>query len=88
MCVCVLVQYLSIESSFDGKDVVCKRLLQFLMDPADGAVEERSSFQLLEVLLYRTQLSVFTGRVHNGQHILQVCVHTHSNEMRRESVYE
>ncbi|XP_058253115.1 zinc finger C3H1 domain-containing protein isoform X1 [Hemibagrus wyckioides] len=63
--------YLSIESSFDGKDVVCKRLLQFLMDPADGAVEELSSFHLLEALLYRTQLSVFTGRVHNGQHILQ-----------------
>ncbi|XP_060740866.1 zinc finger C3H1 domain-containing protein [Tachysurus vachellii] len=63
--------YLSIESSFDGKDAVCQRLLQFLMDPADGAVEELSSFHLLETLLYRTQLSVFTGRVHNAQHILQ-----------------
>ncbi|MCI4380410.1 hypothetical protein PGIGA_G00239920 [Pangasianodon gigas] len=63
--------YLSIESSFDGKDAVCKRMLQFLMDAAEGAVEESSSFHLLETLLYRTQLSVFTGRVHNAQHILQ-----------------
>ncbi|XP_060784522.1 zinc finger C3H1 domain-containing protein [Neoarius graeffei] len=63
--------YLSIESSFDGKDAVCKRTLQFLMDAAEGAVEERSSFHLLETLLYRTQLSVFTGRVRHAQHILQ-----------------
>ncbi|XP_053538287.1 zinc finger C3H1 domain-containing protein isoform X2 [Ictalurus punctatus] len=63
--------YLSIENSFDGKDTVCKRMLQFLMDTAGGAVEELSSFHLLETLLYRVQLSVFTGRAHNAQHILQ-----------------
>ncbi|KAF7707780.1 zinc finger C3H1 domain-containing protein isoform X2 [Silurus meridionalis] len=63
--------YLSIESSFDGKDAVCKRMLQFLVDAAGSAVEELSSFHLLETLLYRAQLSVFTGRVHNARHILQ-----------------
>ncbi|KAF5892701.1 zinc finger C3H1 domain-containing protein, partial [Clarias magur] len=63
--------YLNIESSFDGKEAVCERMLQFLMDAAGGVVHELSSFHLLETLLYRTQLSVFTGRVHNAQHLLQ-----------------
>lgn len=85
---CALIQYLSIESSFDGKDAVCERALQFLLDSAEGAVEEHSSFHLLETLLYRTQLSVFTGRAQNAQHILQVgltCAQSHTGTLTNTS---
>lgn len=64
---------------------MCERMLQFLMNDAGGAVDELSSFQLLETLLYRTQLSVFTGRVHNAQHLLQVRVplsHTNTHTLK------
>ncbi|KAI4891814.1 hypothetical protein NFI96_028339 [Prochilodus magdalenae] len=63
--------YLNIENTFEGKDAVCNSMLQFLLEPLEGDKTEERSFQLLETLLYRTQLSVFTGRVHNARTILQ-----------------
>lgn len=63
---------MNIESSFEGKDFVCGRMLQYLMQAADGASEELGSFRLLEALLYRAQLSLFTGRQQNALDILQV----------------
>lgn len=67
-----LLQYMNIESSFEGKDFVCGRMLQYLMQAADGASEELHSFHLLEALLFRVQLSLFTGRRQNALDILQV----------------
>ncbi|XP_036423872.1 zinc finger C3H1 domain-containing protein isoform X1 [Colossoma macropomum] len=63
--------YLNIESTFEGKDTVCNSMLQFLLESPEGDRTEERSFQLLETLLYRTQLSVFTGRLHNARTILQ-----------------
>uniref|UniRef100_A0A673WVR4 Zinc finger C3H1-type containing n=1 Tax=Salmo trutta TaxID=8032 RepID=A0A673WVR4_SALTR len=64
--------YLTMESSFEGKDYVCGRLLQYLLDCSwTSGFSERLSFQLLESLLYRVQLSVFTGRLQNALAILQ-----------------
>ncbi|KAJ8411244.1 hypothetical protein AAFF_G00172500 [Aldrovandia affinis] len=64
-------KYLTIESSFDGKDYVCGRMLQYLLGAAGGDCSELQSFQLLECLLYRVQLSLFTGRHQNALAILQ-----------------
>uniref|UniRef100_A0A452HUB9 Putative zinc-finger domain-containing protein n=1 Tax=Gopherus agassizii TaxID=38772 RepID=A0A452HUB9_9SAUR len=64
--------FLNLENSFDGKDYVCGRMLQFLMESTEG--EENSdllSFQLLETLLYRVHLSMFTGRHQNALALLQ-----------------
>ncbi|CAL8296963.1 unnamed protein product [Boreogadus saida] len=65
-------RYLNLESSFEGKDYVCDRLLRFLVARAtsDG-VTEKLSFQLLETLLYRVDLSIFTGRIGGALAILQ-----------------
>uniref|UniRef100_A0AAY5JWX4 Putative zinc-finger domain-containing protein n=1 Tax=Esox lucius TaxID=8010 RepID=A0AAY5JWX4_ESOLU len=64
--------YLTLESSFEGKDYVCGRLLHYLLDcAASWGVSERLSFQLLESVLYRVQLSVFTGRLQNALAVLQ-----------------
>ncbi|XP_066505019.1 zinc finger C3H1 domain-containing protein isoform X3 [Hoplias malabaricus] len=63
--------YLNTESTFEGKDSVCNSMIQFLLEPSGGDREDERSFWLLETLLYRTQLSVFTGRVHNARAILQ-----------------
>uniref|UniRef100_A0A4W5LJH4 Zinc finger C3H1-type containing n=1 Tax=Hucho hucho TaxID=62062 RepID=A0A4W5LJH4_9TELE len=64
--------YLTMESSFEGKDYVCGRLLQYLLDCSwTSGFSVRLSFQLLESLLYRVQLSVFTGRLQNALAILQ-----------------
>lgn len=65
-------QYLNLESSFEGKDYVCDRLLQFLQTEASAGVTEKLSFQLMEALLYRVQLSLFTGRMESALAILQV----------------
>lgn len=65
-------QYLTLESSFEGKDYVCDRLLQFLLAEASSEVTEKLSFQLMEALLYRVQLSLFTGRLESALAILQV----------------
>ena len=64
---------MNLENSFDGKDYVCGRMLQFLMEVAGG--EENLnlvSFQLLETLLYRVHLNLFTGRHQNALVLLQV----------------
>ncbi|KAG5830577.1 hypothetical protein ANANG_G00312180 [Anguilla anguilla] len=64
-------KYLTVESSFEGKDFVCGRMLQYLQGAAGGACSEPQSFQLLECLLYRVQLSLFTGRRQNALALLQ-----------------
>uniref|UniRef100_A0A3Q1EJ05 Zinc finger C3H1-type containing n=1 Tax=Acanthochromis polyacanthus TaxID=80966 RepID=A0A3Q1EJ05_9TELE len=63
--------YLTLESSFEGKDYVCERLLHFLQVEASSGVSEKLSFQLMEVLLYRVQLSVFSGRMESAVALLQ-----------------
>ncbi|XP_062856293.1 zinc finger C3H1 domain-containing protein [Trichomycterus rosablanca] len=63
--------YLNIESTYEGKDRVCERMLQFLNETAGDTVDELNSFRLLETLLYRAQLSVYTGRVSHAQFLLQ-----------------
>lgn len=67
------LQYLNLESSFEGKDYVCDRLLQFLLsEAASSGVSEKVSFQLMEALLYRVHLNLFTGRMQCALAILQV----------------
>lgn len=74
------------ESSFEGKDYVCGRLLQYLLDCSwTSGFSERLSFQLLESLLYRVQLSVFTGRLQNALAILQVSNCKEINRERQQS---
>ncbi|KAJ1165395.1 hypothetical protein NDU88_005823 [Pleurodeles waltl] len=64
--------FLDLENSFDGKDYVCSRMLQFLMKAAESSKKsEHLSFQLLETLLLRVQLSLFTGRHQNAAALLQ-----------------
>ncbi|XP_076119722.1 zinc finger C3H1 domain-containing protein isoform X4 [Alosa pseudoharengus] len=63
--------YMNMESAFEGKDFVCGRMLHYLAQTADGGSEELRSFRLLESLLYRVQLSLFTGRQQNALDILQ-----------------
>ncbi|CAI5668430.1 unnamed protein product [Oreochromis niloticus] len=63
--------YLNLESSFEGKDYVCERLLQFLLAESSSGVMEKLSFQLMEALLYRVQLSLFTGRLESALAVLQ-----------------
>ncbi|KAM6146253.1 LOW QUALITY PROTEIN: zinc finger C3H1 domain-containing protein [Phoenicopterus ruber ruber] len=64
--------FLNLENSYDGKDYVCGRMLQFLME-VTGREENPNlvSFQLLETLLYRVHLSLFTGRHQNALVLLQ-----------------
>lgn len=69
------LKYLNLESSFDGKDDVCDRLLQFLLSDASSGVSEKHSFQLMEALLYRVHLNLFTGRLESALAILQVRQH-------------
>ncbi|KAG2460062.1 ZC3H1 protein, partial [Polypterus senegalus] len=65
-------KFLNLESSFDGKDYVCGRVLQYLLGTVGGDNKsEVLSFQLLECLLYRVQLSLFTGRQLHALAILQ-----------------
>ncbi|XP_068168629.1 zinc finger C3H1 domain-containing protein-like isoform X2 [Antennarius striatus] len=63
--------YLNLESSFEGKDYVCDRLLQFLLAEASSGVSEKLSFQLMEALLYRVNHNLFTGRMEAALAILQ-----------------
>ncbi|XP_068791766.1 zinc finger C3H1 domain-containing protein isoform X2 [Struthio camelus] len=64
--------FLNLENSFDGKDYVCGRMLQFLTEGAGGEENpDLLSFQLLETLLYRVHLSLFTGRYQNALAVLQ-----------------
>ncbi|XP_063783531.1 zinc finger C3H1 domain-containing protein isoform X2 [Pseudophryne corroboree] len=64
--------FLTLENSFEGKDQVCNRTLQYLMRKTEE--DEKSdllSLQCLEMLLYRVHLHLFTGRVQNALSILQ-----------------
>ncbi|XP_062276404.1 zinc finger C3H1 domain-containing protein-like isoform X2 [Scomber scombrus] len=63
--------YLNLESSFEGKDYVCERVLQYLLNEASSGVTEKLSFQLMEALLYRVDLNLFTGRMESALAILQ-----------------
>ncbi|XP_075284057.1 zinc finger C3H1 domain-containing protein isoform X1 [Opisthocomus hoazin] len=64
--------FLNLENSFDGKDYVCGRMLQFLMEGTGGEENPNLlSFQLLETLLYRVHLSLFAGRHQNALVLLQ-----------------
>ncbi|XP_036963341.1 zinc finger C3H1 domain-containing protein-like isoform X1 [Acanthopagrus latus] len=63
--------YLNLESSFEGKDYVCDRLLQFLLTETSSGVSDKLSFQLMEALLYRVHLNLFTGRMESALAILQ-----------------
>ncbi|XP_076026870.1 zinc finger C3H1 domain-containing protein [Genypterus blacodes] len=63
--------YLDLDSSFEGKDYVCERLLQYLLNEASAGVTEKLSFQLMEALLYRVDLNLFTGRMESALAILQ-----------------
>lgn len=69
------LKYLNLESSFEGKDDVCDRLLQFLLSDASSGASEKHSFQLMEALLYRVHLNLFTGRLESALAILQVGQH-------------
>lgn len=68
----LLYKYLNLESSFEGKDDVCERLLLFLLSDASPAASDKHSFQLMEALLYRVHLNLFTGRLEGALAILQV----------------
>ncbi|KPP73583.1 zinc finger C3H1 domain-containing protein-like [Scleropages formosus] len=72
--------YLNIESSFNGKDYVCGRMVQYLQQSAVDSCSELLSFQLLESLLYRVQLSLFSGRRQNALVILQNVLKSSSEE--------
>ncbi|XP_048448138.1 zinc finger C3H1 domain-containing protein, partial [Rhincodon typus] len=64
--------YLTLENSFDGKDYVCSRIVQFLMETIEKSEKsEILSFQLLQSLLFWVQLSLFTGRHQNALAIFQ-----------------
>ncbi|OCT87464.1 hypothetical protein XELAEV_180211581mg, partial [Xenopus laevis] len=64
--------YLSLENSFDGKDSVCSRTLQYLMDKVEeDKKSDLISLQLLEMLLYRVHLSLITGRLQNALALFQ-----------------
>lgn len=68
-----IVQFLSLENTFDGKDYVCGRMLQFLMKaPKSEENMDIWSFHLLEMLLYRVHLSLFTGKYQNAIALFQV----------------
>ncbi|XP_067855540.1 zinc finger C3H1 domain-containing protein [Heptranchias perlo] len=69
--------YLMLENSFDGKDYVCGRIVQFLMEAVEGSEKsEILSFQLLQSLLFWVQLSLFTGRQQNALAIFQNALKT------------
>ncbi|XP_073687526.1 zinc finger C3H1 domain-containing protein isoform X2 [Garra rufa] len=70
--------YMSVESGFEGKDYVCGRLIEHLLETPCDVRPELRSFQLLESLLFRVQLSVFTGRQHNALNILKSALHSGS----------
>ncbi|XP_018413563.1 PREDICTED: zinc finger C3H1 domain-containing protein [Nanorana parkeri] len=64
--------FLTLENSFDGKDQVCSRALQYLMQRIqEDQRSELLSLQCLEILLYRVHLNLFTGRLQNAHAILQ-----------------
>ncbi|XP_004700842.1 zinc finger C3H1 domain-containing protein [Echinops telfairi] len=63
--------FLYLESTFEEKDYVCERMMEFLMEAAEQETSDVLSFQLLEALLFRVQLHIFTGRCQSALAILQ-----------------
>ena len=63
--------FLHLESTFEEKDYVCERMMEFLMGAAKQETSDVLSFQLLEALLFRVQLHIFTGRCQSALAILQ-----------------
>ncbi|XP_075713071.1 zinc finger C3H1 domain-containing protein isoform X2 [Rhinoderma darwinii] len=64
--------FLTLENSFDGKDQVCSRTLQYLVQQVEAVQKcDLLSLQCLEVLLYRVHVNLFTGRLQNALAILQ-----------------
>ncbi|KAM9229981.1 zinc finger C3H1 domain-containing protein [Dugong dugon] len=63
--------FLHLESTFEEKDYVCERMMEFLMGATKQETSDTLSFQLLEALLFRVQLNIFTGRCQNALAILQ-----------------
>lgn len=63
--------FLHLESTFEEKDYVCERMVEFLMGAAKKEASDTLSFQLLEALLFRVQLHIFTGRCQSALAILQ-----------------
>lgn len=70
-------QFLHLESTFEEKDYVCERMVKFLMGAAKQETSDILSFQLLEALLFRVQLHIFTGRGQSALAILQVNIYYH-----------
>ncbi|KAG8439685.1 hypothetical protein GDO86_005747 [Hymenochirus boettgeri] len=69
---CVWWTFLNLENSFEGKDSICSRTLDNLIGMAErGHGSDLLSFQLLETLLYRINLSLFTGRLQNALALFQ-----------------
>ncbi|XP_026095225.1 zinc finger C3H1 domain-containing protein [Carassius auratus] len=66
--------YMSVESGFEGKDYVCARLISHLLEESHDVRPDVQSFQLLESVLFRVQLSVFSGRQHNALSVLQTAL--------------
>ncbi|KAH0616685.1 hypothetical protein JD844_027990 [Phrynosoma platyrhinos] len=74
--------FLNLESSFDGKDYVCGRMLQFLTEiPKCEENLDLCSFHLLEVLLYRVHLSLFTGKYQNAVALFQNALKSESGKV-------
>uniref|UniRef100_A0A2H6NL88 Uncharacterized protein n=1 Tax=Micrurus carvalhoi TaxID=3147026 RepID=A0A2H6NL88_9SAUR len=74
--------FLSLENSFDGKDYVCGRMLQFLMKaPKTEENVDIWSFHLLEMLLYRVHLSLFTGKYQNAIALFQNALKSESDKI-------
>ncbi|KAM4037986.1 LOW QUALITY PROTEIN: zinc finger C3H1 domain-containing protein [Anomaloglossus baeobatrachus] len=64
--------FLTLENSFAGKDQICNRTLQYLVQQVEAGQEsELLSLQCLEVLLYRVHVNLLTGRLQNALAILQ-----------------
>uniref|UniRef100_A0A673G357 Putative zinc-finger domain-containing protein n=1 Tax=Sinocyclocheilus rhinocerous TaxID=307959 RepID=A0A673G357_9TELE len=70
--------YMSVESGFEGKDYLCGRLVSHLLEASHDVRSDVQSFQLLESVLFRVQLSVFTGRQHSALSILKSALHSGS----------
>ncbi|XP_015747041.1 zinc finger C3H1 domain-containing protein isoform X1 [Python bivittatus] len=74
--------FLNLENSFDGKDYVCGRMLQFLMEtPKSEENMDIWSFHLLEMLLYRVHLSLFTGKYQNAIALFQNALKSASDKV-------
>ncbi|XP_035663661.1 zinc finger C3H1 domain-containing protein-like [Branchiostoma floridae] len=55
-------KYLSLQDTVEAKENVCCQILEFLRSPEYSGEAESCSHSLLEILLYRSQLCVVSGR--------------------------